>query len=159
MTEHFDGLARPACRHIDIRAQKLDIVLYLFGYGPPDPTECLQRIVELILLEVNAGESERGFISYGIIDGAFEHPLDGAPCAVVHAVVELEIADREFGLVDAIVKRIELGLVQAVVLGEFSVEPLDCLEKLTLVGVIERLAEKEVSQVVTQGRKGSESKD
>src|SRR5262249_17352949 len=93
MTEHFDRLARPACSHINIRAQKLDIVFYLFGHGPPDPPQRFQRIIELILLEVNAGEPERGFISYGIINGAFEYPLDGAPCAVVHAVVELEIAN------------------------------------------------------------------
>ena len=111
----------------------------------------MQRIVELILLEVNSGEPERGFVSYGIIDGAFEHSLDGAPCAVVHAVVELEIADREFGVVDVKVKRIKFGLVQTVVLGKFSVKPLDCLEILSLVGVIDRLTEKEVLQLVTQG--------
>jgi hypothetical protein len=34
----------------------------------------------------------------------------------MHAVVELEVADREFGAVDVIVKRIESGLVETVVL-------------------------------------------
>jgi hypothetical protein len=111
----------------------------------------LQGLVELVLLEVNACEPERGFISYGIIDGAFEHPLDGAPCAVMHAVVEFEIADREFGVVDVIVKRIEFWLVQTVILGKFSVKPLDCLEILSLVGVIDGLSEKEVLQLVAQG--------
>ena len=43
-----------------------------------------------------------------------------------------------------IVKRIELGIVQTVVLCKFSVEPLDCFEILTLVGVIERFFKKEV---------------
>jgi hypothetical protein len=57
------------------------------------------------------------------------------------------------------VKRIEFGLVQTVVLGKFGVEPLDCLKILSLVGVIERLAEKEVFYVVTEGRMGSESQD
>jgi len=57
------------------------------------------------------------------------------------------------------VKRIEFGLVQPMVLGKFGIEPLDCLEILSLVGVIERLAEKEILQIVTQGRMGSESKD
>jgi hypothetical protein len=38
----------------------------------------------------------------------------------------------------------EFGLVQTVVLGNFSVKPLDCLEILSLVGVIDRLTEKEV---------------
>src|SRR5215471_1525749 len=118
--------------------------MYLFGHATPDPTQRLQRIVELVLLEVNAGEPEGGFISYGIIDGAFEDPLDGAPCAVMHAVVELEIADREFGVVDVIVKRIEFRFIQTMVLGKFGVEPLDCFEILSLVGVIERLSEEEV---------------
>ena len=111
VVEHFDSLTRSAGRHINVRPQKLDIVLYLFGNGTVDPFERLQRIIELILLEMNAGQPERSFVSYGIIDGAFEHPLDGAPSAVVHAVVELEISDREFGVVDVIVKGIEFGLV------------------------------------------------
>src|SRR5262249_61075670 len=45
------------------------------------------------------------------------------------------------------------------VLGKFGVEPLDCVEILALMSVIERLAEKEVPQIVTQGRMGSESHD
>jgi len=77
----------------------------------------------------------------------------------VHAVVELEIADREFGVVDVIVKRIECGFIQTMVLGKFGVEPLDCLEILSLVRVIERLAKKEVPQIVTQNRMGSEPQD
>ena len=142
--EHFDGVVRPVCRHVDVRPQKLDIVLYLCGHGTLDSSQGLQCIVKLILLEVNASEPERGFISYGFIDGAFKHSLNGAPGSVVHAVVELEIADREFGLIDVIVKRIESWLVQTVVLCEFSVEPLDCFEILALIGVIEGFVEKEV---------------
>src|SRR5437867_2696434 len=144
MGEHLDGLVRPACSHIDVRSQKLNIVLYLCGHGTLDPSQRLQCIVELILLEVNAGKPERGFVSYGFINGTFKHPLDGAPSTVVHAVVEFEIADREFGFVNVIVKRIESGLVQTVVLSEFCVEPLDCFEILALVGVKERFVEKEV---------------
>ncbi len=106
---------------------------------------------------MNAGEPERGFVSYGIIDGTFKHPLDGAPSSVVHAIVELEIAYREFGLVNVIVKRIESGLVQTVVLCEFSVEPLDCFEILALVGVIERFFEKEVPLVPSRGGTGTKS--
>jgi hypothetical protein len=62
----------------------------------------------------------------------------------VHAVVELEVAYREFGVVDVIMKRIESRLVQTAVLGELGVEPLECIDILPLVGVIERLAEIEV---------------
>src|SRR5258708_37085567 len=114
-------------------------------------------MIELTLLEVNAGEPERGLVSSRLIDGPFEHRLDGAPCALVHAIVELKVADREFGVVDVIVKRIKFGFVQNVVLGELGVEPLECIEILSLVGVIERLAEIEVPQVAARGRTGGKS--
>jgi hypothetical protein len=93
---------------------------------------------------VDAGEPERGLVANGFVDGAFEHRLDGAPRAAVHAVAELEVADREFGVVDVKVKRVESGLVESVIHGELGVEPLDRIEELSLVGVIKRLAEKEV---------------
>ena len=89
-----------------------------------DPPQRVLRIVELILLEVDAGESERGLVSYGFIDSTFEHRLDGAPGSVVHAVVELEVADREFGVVNVIVQRIELRLVETAVQGNLGVESL-----------------------------------
>jgi hypothetical protein len=54
-----------------------------------------------------------------------------------------------------IVKRIEFGFVQNMVLGELGVEPLECIEILSLVGVIERLAEIEVPQVAARDRTGS----
>ncbi len=106
---------------------------------------------------MDAGEPERGLVSHRLIDGAFEHRLDGAPRALVHAVVELEVADRKFGVVDVIVKSIEFGFVQNVVLGEFGVEPLECVEILSLVSVIERLAEIGVPQVAARDRTGSKS--
>jgi hypothetical protein len=77
---------------------------------------------------------------------------------LVHAVVELEVADREFGVVDVKMKRVESGLVEAVVHGELGVEPLDGIEKLSLVGVIERLAEIEVPQVTARDRTGGKAK-
>src|SRR5439155_21629247 len=103
------------------------------------------------------GEPERGLVSYDFIDGAFEHRLDGAPCSVVHAVVELEVAYREFGVVDVIVQRIEFGLVKTAVQGELGVEPLECIEILSLEGMIERLAEIEVPQIAARRRKGGKS--
>src|SRR5947207_7131140 len=111
----------------------------------------------MALLKMDARKPERGLVSYGRIDGAFEPRLGRAPCALVHAVVELKVADREFGVVDVIVKRIELGFVQNVVLGELGVEPSECIKILSLVGVIERLAEIEVPQVAARGRTGGKS--
>jgi hypothetical protein len=56
-------------------------------------------------------------------------------------------------------KRVESGLVEAVVHGELGVEPLDGIEKLSLVGVIERLAEIEVPQVTARDRTGGKAQD
>ena len=47
------------------------------------------------------------------VDGAFEHGRDRAAGAVVHAVVELEVADVELRLAQVAVQRIERGLVDA----------------------------------------------
>ena len=106
---------------------------------------------------MDAGEPERSLVSYGLIDGTFEHRLDSAPRALVHSIIELKVADREFRVVDVIVKRIEFGFVQNVVLGELGVEALECVEILSLVGVIERLAEIEVSQVAAGSRRDGKS--
>ena len=46
----------------------------------------------------------------------------------MHAVVEFEVADRELGVVNVIVQRIEFGLVKTVIHGELGVEPLNCIE-------------------------------
>src|SRR6185369_1439795 len=108
-------------RQIDVRAQELDVVLYLCGHCPLDASKRIQRVVELTFLKVNASESERSFVSHGFIDGALEHGLDGAACAVVHTVVQLEITYVEFGIVDVIVQRIELGLIETSVHRELGV--------------------------------------
>jgi hypothetical protein len=122
-----------------------------------DPPQRVLRIVELILLEVDAGEPERGLVSYGFIDSTFEHRLDGAPGSVVHAVVELKVTDREFGVVNVIVQRIEFRLVETAVQGNLGVESLERIEIPSLKGVIERLAEIEVPQVAACRRTGSKS--
>src|SRR5438270_8219191 len=107
----------------------------------------MRRVVKLALLEVDAGKPERCLVSYGFIDGTLEHCLDSASCALVHAVVEFKVADREFGVIDVVMQRVEFGLVKTVVHAELGIEPLDCIEILSLEGVIERFAEIEVSQV------------
>ena len=71
----------------------------------------------------------------------------------MHPVVELEVADVEFGRADVVVQRVEIGFVQPVVLAEFGVESLERVEEAALVGVVQRLAEVQVPQVV--GHDGS----
>jgi len=111
-----------------------------------DPPQRVLRIVELTLLEMYSREPERSFVFYSFIDVPFEHGFDSAPCAVMHAVIEFEIADRKFGAIDVVVQSVEFGLVQTAIHDEFRVEPLECIEILPLIGVIKRFAEKEISQ-------------
>ena len=143
---------RPAERHVDVRAQELDVVLDRLGHLAVDPLQRLQRVVRLTFLKVDARQPKGGFVAHALLDVALEHRLDGAPGALVHAVVELEVADRKFRLLDVIVERIELRLVDAAVLGELGVEPLQRLEVVALIGVIERLSEIEVLQVGSRRR-------
>src|SRR5207245_8337059 len=96
-------------------------------------------------------------VSSGLTYGAYGHSVAGSPGALFQALVEHEVPDREFGVVDVVVKHIEPGLIQAVVLSELGVEALEGIEILSLVGVIERLAEIEVPQVGTHGRTDGQS--
>ncbi len=97
-SQHLRGFGVPAEAHVDVRAQELDVVDDLLGHAAVDPVERVQRVVELAFLEVDAREPIRGIVAHGFVDVAFEHGRDRAAGAVVHAVVELEVADRELGL-------------------------------------------------------------
>ena len=158
LREHFDGFGRLACRHVDVRSQELDVVLDLRRHRTFDSRQSFLCIIELTFLEMDSGESECGLVSHGLVDRAFEHRLDGATRALVHAVVELEVADGELGVVDVKVKRVESGLVESVIHRQLRVEPLDCIEELSLVARGQRLAEIQVFQVNGRGR-GGESQD
>jgi len=128
----FDGVSVPAERQA--------------RQEPFDPAESLQRVLELALLEVNAREPIGGVVTHLLIDRAFEHRGDRVPRAVVHSVVELEVADREFGVAQVIVERVELRLVERAMLGELGVEPLERVEEMALSRVVQRFAEVEVVQ-------------
>jgi hypothetical protein len=92
---------------MDIRSQKLDIVADLGRHNAVDSSQCVLRVVELIFLEVNPGKPERGFVAYRFINITLEHFLDRAAGAMVHPVIEFEISDREFRIVDVEVERVE----------------------------------------------------
>ena len=84
--------------------------------GPPIPAcevtaERLQRFAELALLEMDARQAVGSVVPDDVVHGRFENRPDRPACAVMHAVVELEVADRELRLTDVMVERVELGLV------------------------------------------------
>ena len=117
------------------------VVDELSGTSADDPVERVQRVVELALLEVDAREPKRGVVAHCFVDGALEHGLDRAAGAMMHAIVQLEVADRELGLAQVAVQRIELRLVEAVMLAELGIEPLERFEVVPLMRVVQRLAE------------------
>ena len=62
----------------------------------------------------------------------------------MHAVAQLKVAERELGVVDVGVERIELRLVDVAILFHFPIESFQRFEELPLVGVIERLAKVQI---------------
>src|SRR5262245_9646022 len=90
---------------------------------------------------MNAGEPIRGVVAHLLVDRAFEHGSDRAARAIVHAIVELEVADIELRFFQVAIQRIEGGLVDAAVLAELGIEPLERFEVVALLRVVNRLAE------------------
>jgi len=148
--ENLDGLRRPASREVDIRAQEFDVILDALGNVTRDSVECRHGIVRLILLEVNPGESVGRFVAYRLGDIALEHSLDGATRAMMHSIVELEVTDRKLCVVDVMVERIELGLVDLVVLGDLAIEALERFEVVFLIRVVERFSEMEIPEFTSE---------
>ena len=101
----------------------------------------MQRVLELAFLEVDARETIRGVVAHDLVDCAFEHGRDRAPGAVVHSVVELEVADGELRLAQIVVQRVERRLVDGAMLAELGVEPLERFEEMALLRVVQRFAE------------------
>ena len=125
----------------------------LFGNAAVDPVERMQRFVELILLEMNARQTKRRFVAHRFIDVALEHRLDCAARAMVHSIAELEIADGELRLAD-----VESATCRAaahpdrVMLAKLRIEPLERLEVLALMCVIQRLSEVEILELAAERR-------
>ncbi len=97
---------------------------------------------------MNACEPVGGFVPHGLIHVAVQDRADGATCAMMHAVVELEVADEELGFLDVVVQGVQLRLVQTVVLTEFRVEALQRFEVFPLACLEQRLAEVQIADVV-----------
>jgi hypothetical protein len=150
--QDLDRFAGPVEGQVNVGAQELEVVRDGFRHLAVDALERVQRVLRLILLEVDAREPERRFVAHRVVDIAFEHGADRAACTMVHAVVELEVADVELGRADVVVQRVVLRLVEPVILAEFSVESLQRVEVVALVRVEQGLSEVEVPELVAQRR-------
>ena len=123
------------------------VVLDGFGDLAIDALQCEQRILHLAFLEMDARKTVSRVIANDLVDRALEHRPDGTPRSMMHAVPQLEIAERKFRVDHVVIERIEFGLVEAGMLADFGIEPLQRLEVIALVRVIERLAEVEILQL------------
>ncbi len=132
---------------VDVGTQELDIVPNGLGNLAVDTVEREHRVFHLAFLEVNAREPVCGVIAYGLIDCALKHGLDRAACTMVHTIAKLEIAKRELGIIEMYIQTVELGLVNRHVLAHLAVQPLERLEVVSLVGLIQRLTKVEVIQI------------
>ena len=141
LVEDLDGIRWTMELHQDVRAEILGIIADGFRNRTFHSVEDGQGILGLILLEVQSGQSERGVCAHGLVDFAFEDSLHCTSCTQVHAIVELEITDREFRMVEMRIERIEAGLIDVMMLCKLGVEPLEGAKVVALIRVIERLAE------------------
>ncbi len=100
-------------------------------------------------------------VTHDFIDVTLEHGGNCAARTMVHPVIELEVADRKLGIVDVKVQRVEIGLVDAIVLGELGIEALERIEVPALVSVKERLAEEQVllGQVVVISKRAHRERE
>ena len=132
---------------IDVRAQKLDVVADLLGDAPVNAIEAVQRVIQLTVLKLNARESVRGVVANRFVDVAFQDGSDRVTGAQVHPIVEFEVSDRKLGRRDERIERVELRLIEPVVLRELCIEPRQCLEVEALVCVVQRLGKIQIARL------------
>ena len=132
LREYRHGICRAPESQVDVRAQELEVVANRFRDLAVDSLQSMQRVLRLVFLEMDARETERGFIADDLVDVRFQHRLDGAAGAMVHAVVELEVADIELRGGAVVMKRVALRLVDVPTLRQFRVEPLERFEVAAL---------------------------
>ena len=70
---------------------------------------------------MNPRQSISGLVSDGLGDIALEHRADRSASTVMHSVGQFKITHRELGVVDVVEERIEMGLINAVVLRDFGI--------------------------------------
>ena len=145
--QHLEGFRRFLLREVDVRAQELDVVADGFRNLAVDAVQREQRVFHLAFLEMNPGQAIGRVVADAFVDRALEHRRDRAAGTMMHAVTQLEIAERKLRVVHVVEKGVELGLVEPVVLADFGIEPLQRLEVIALVRVIERLAEVQILQL------------
>ena len=125
--QHADRIGGPAHREQDVRAQQLDVVADVLGHLAADVIERVERVGGVVLLELDPREAVGRGVAHRVLHVGLEHGLHRAAGAVIHAIVELERADREFRGLDVVLERVERGLVDSIVADQLGVDALERL--------------------------------
>ena len=145
--EYLGSIGWAANGKVNIGREKLNVVTDLRGHAPLDPAQGFERISHLSLLEVNACQPECGFVAHSLVHVTFQYRFDCATRTVVHPIVELEVANEKFSLLDVMEQRIQLRFVQAIMLAEFGIQAFQGLEVISLIGVVDGFAEVEITKI------------
>ena len=96
---------------------------------------------------MNLCKTIRCFIANTIVNITLEYRPDGSTGPMMHAIAQLEFADRKLGVINIRVESVQFGLVDRVMLRELDVEPLQCLEMQALIRQVPSLTEIKVLHV------------
>ena len=120
----------------------------------------MQRFRQLIFLKMNSGQPVGRIITHDVVHGGVENGFYCPTGLVMHAITQLEVTQGKIGIVDMVIKSIELRFVEPVMLLYLGVESLERLEPEPLVCVIECLAEVKILQFLcrcgTRGQSGDQ---
>ena len=142
--KYLNGLLELSRLHVNLGTEKLFFSLDLVGNAALDRLDREQGVSGVVLLNKYACEPPSGFVADGFVHIALEHGLEGTPGTLVHAVRQLEITHGEVGVIDLVMQRVQLRVVQAVELPEFGIQPSDGVEVVALSRLVEGLTEIEV---------------
>ena len=133
--------------HVDASAQELLIGTHTPRHPPLDHLQRVQCIGELLLLVMDAGETEGGFVLDRLGDVALEYGLDRAAGLLMHAVGQLEVPHRKFRLTEVHHEGVQLGIIQQTELLQFRIETDNGIEIFILVCVKQGFTKEQIFQL------------
>ena len=87
-------------RKQDVRPQEFYVVANCRRDFALNTLQREHRVCHLALLEVNPGQSVGGVIANRRFYRALEHRADRPPGTMMHPIAQLEVAQRELGVID-----------------------------------------------------------
>ncbi len=130
--QHRCRFRETAAGHVDLGTQEKQVVAYGVRDLAFDPIQGVKRIFRSIFVKIDTCQAIQGLVADRVGYVSFDDGGDGSPGPLVHAVGEFEIADRELGLPDMMIKSVQLGLIEAVMLLQLGIKTREGLEPVLL---------------------------